>query len=306
MGVARHKHSCFDQGEFYKDAAAGTLPAYSFLSPPGEACDHPCHDIAKGERLLKDLYEALRAGPGWKNTMFMVAYDDGGGFYDHVTPPSEGVPDPDQGCQVPAGCSGHPDFDFKRLGIRVTSYVISPWIPKNLAIQRPTGPDPTSQFDLTSNIATAKNLFGLKSFLTKRDAWAGSLTELLTLDKARDDCPLHFPDAPPPAGPWTAPGTTNTDTDLRRLAALAEDAREPQHCSAQRQVCEGSASVTERQKRLIRKLANHFPGSAPDMEDITYAEAEEWIEEHSGKWMELPTPPPLRSDEFMQATASAR
>eukprot|EP01043_Picozoa_sp_COSAG02_P030790 COSAG02_NODE_1982_length_10196_cov_6.214816_13_plen_171_part_00 len=61
MGVARHKHSCFDQGEFYKDAAAGTLPAYSFLSPPGEACDHPCHDIAKGERLLKDLYEGRRS-----------------------------------------------------------------------------------------------------------------------------------------------------------------------------------------------------------------------------------------------------
>eukprot|EP01046_Picozoa_sp_COSAG06_P082649 COSAG06_NODE_29651_length_552_cov_1.220751_2_plen_46_part_01 len=46
------------------------------------------------------MYEALRAGPGWENTMFFVAYDDGGGFYDHVTPPSEGVPDPDQGCQV--------------------------------------------------------------------------------------------------------------------------------------------------------------------------------------------------------------
>ena len=60
QGVARHKHACFDQGEFYKDAAAGTLPAFSFVSPPGEACDHPCHDIAKGERLLKDMYEALR------------------------------------------------------------------------------------------------------------------------------------------------------------------------------------------------------------------------------------------------------
>lgn len=57
LGVARHKHSCFNQGQFYKDAAAGTLPAYSFVSPPGEACDHPCHDIAKGERLLKDMYE---------------------------------------------------------------------------------------------------------------------------------------------------------------------------------------------------------------------------------------------------------
>ena len=55
QGVARHKHACFDQGEFYKDAAAGTLPAFSFVSPPGEACDHPCHDIAKGERLLKDM-----------------------------------------------------------------------------------------------------------------------------------------------------------------------------------------------------------------------------------------------------------
>lgn len=84
-GVARHKEACFDQGEFYKDAAAGTLPAFSFVSPPGEACDHPCHDIAKGERLLKDMYEALRAGPGWEDTMFFVAYDDGGGFYDHVS-----------------------------------------------------------------------------------------------------------------------------------------------------------------------------------------------------------------------------
>jgi hypothetical protein len=200
--------------------------------------------------------------------------DDGGGFYDHVTPPSEGVPNPDSasGCQVPANCSGHPNFDFKRLGIRVTSYVISPWIPKNLAIQRPTGPQETSQWDLTSNVATAKNLFGLKTFLTKRDAWSGSMTELLTLDEPRDDCPLHFPEGPPVSGPWTAPGTTNSASDLRRLAARFEDSPEAQHCSAERRVCEGSASVTERQKRLIRKLANQFPGSAPDMEDITYAE----------------------------------
>jgi phospholipase C len=48
------------------------------------AGDHPCHDIAKGERFLKDIYEALRAGPKWESTMFFIAYDDGGGFYDHV------------------------------------------------------------------------------------------------------------------------------------------------------------------------------------------------------------------------------
>jgi hypothetical protein len=85
---------------------------------------------------------------------------------------------------------------------------------------------------------------------------------------------MHFPEGPPVAGPWTAPGTTNSESELRRLAQASEEDEldQEQHCSAQRQVCEGTAAVTERQKRLIRKLAHTFPGSAPDMEDITYAE----------------------------------
>jgi hypothetical protein len=40
---------------------------------------HPCQDLAKGERLLKDVYEALRASPKWNNTMLLVSYDDIGG-----------------------------------------------------------------------------------------------------------------------------------------------------------------------------------------------------------------------------------
>ena len=77
-GVQRHKTQCRNQTAFYDDAAAGTLPAFSFLLPPGEASDHPCADVAKGERHLKDIYEALRAGPNWAHTMLFVAYDDGG------------------------------------------------------------------------------------------------------------------------------------------------------------------------------------------------------------------------------------
>ena len=50
-------------------AAAGTLPEFSWLNAKEEACDHPCHDIAKGERAVKDIYEALRAGPKWQNTL---------------------------------------------------------------------------------------------------------------------------------------------------------------------------------------------------------------------------------------------
>jgi phospholipase C len=62
-GVARHKHSCFSQGEFYKDAAAGTLPAYSFVSPPGEACDHPVRtrDSVHASQLLSSACRLLPA-----------------------------------------------------------------------------------------------------------------------------------------------------------------------------------------------------------------------------------------------------
>ena len=46
------------------------------LIPPSSSTDHPCHDVSKGERLLKDIYEAVRAGPGWSKTLLLVAYDD--------------------------------------------------------------------------------------------------------------------------------------------------------------------------------------------------------------------------------------
>ena len=50
--------------------------------------------------MLKDVYEALRAGPGWGRTLLLVMYDDAGGWYDHVVPPSEGVPND----EAPCGC----------------------------------------------------------------------------------------------------------------------------------------------------------------------------------------------------------
>ena len=72
-GVGRHKDRFFSQELFYHQAASGTLPRLVWLHPPIQACDHPCHDIAKGERFLKDIYEALRAGPNWHRTVFFVS-----------------------------------------------------------------------------------------------------------------------------------------------------------------------------------------------------------------------------------------
>lgn len=70
-GVARHADHFFSHDLFYKQAAEGTLPAFSWISPPHEAADHPCMDLAKGERLLKDIYEALRAGKVRRSTRLL-------------------------------------------------------------------------------------------------------------------------------------------------------------------------------------------------------------------------------------------
>ena len=44
------------------------------VMPNASYNDHPCHDIALGERLVKDIYEALRAGPGWQKTLFLTVF----------------------------------------------------------------------------------------------------------------------------------------------------------------------------------------------------------------------------------------
>lgn len=93
---------------------------------------------------------------------------------DHIVPPYEGVAADDSPCHVPYNCTAQP-FDFRRLGIRVSAMLLSPWVPKNMVIKEPTGPMLSSQYDITSGIATAKRLFNLSTFLTKRDAWVGVL-----------------------------------------------------------------------------------------------------------------------------------
>ena len=153
--------------------------------------------------------------------------DDGGGYYDHIVPPFEGVPADESPCHV-AGqrntTSCGPPFDFRRLGLRAGAMLISPWIEKGSVFQEPRGPTSTSQFELTSVPATIKRLFGLSNFLTKRDAWAGSFDELLAAEP-RNDTLVHLPQSPAPRSPWIPAPPTPFDR-------LAEDSIEARHCSA--------------------------------------------------------------------------
>jgi phospholipase C len=117
--------------QFFKDAAAGHLPAFSFLDPDYDTTseENP-QDIQVGEELVAKVTKALMHGPGWKHTAFFLTYDEHGGYYDHVPPPRAIKPDniapipvPGQAPLVPGG--------FDRYGFRVPTVVVSPWARAN-------------------------------------------------------------------------------------------------------------------------------------------------------------------------------
>lgn len=179
--------------DFLDACDSNKLPAYSFIEPRYNADDsnnlaandqHPDHDVAEGETLIQDVYNAVSKKPEvWNSTLLLVVYDEHGGLYDHVPPP-DGVPNPDN------INSQNPPFDFTRLGVRVPAIVISPWIDP-LTIDH-------TQYEHSSIAATARKLFlgdsWQQKFLNKRDQAANTFDGLLTRNTARVDTPdFHKP-----------------------------------------------------------------------------------------------------------------
>jgi phospholipase C len=106
---------------FFNDAAAGTLPSVSFITPwfggPFRTDDHPHGDIVLGQRFIEALYTAFVRSPQWQRGMFVLVYDEWGGFFDHAKPPV--VPD--------ARESSNDLNNFGQTGFRVPSMVASPY-----------------------------------------------------------------------------------------------------------------------------------------------------------------------------------
>jgi phospholipase C len=167
--------------DFQQDAAAGTLPGFAFLEPSWSATgnsQHPNYDVALGEQLIHDVYTALRNGPGWDSTLFILTYDEHGGLYDHVAPPA--------GATAPDNSAGEYGFDFTRFGPRVPTVLVSPLIPAGTVYRVADGQTP---FDHTSVLKTIEKRWGLAA-LTARDAAAVDGGGVLTLAAPRTDDPL--------------------------------------------------------------------------------------------------------------------
>ncbi len=190
--TANAPDTCFGRfTDFQADAAGGTLAQYSFLEPSwGSAgnSQHPNYDVALGEVFLQQVYQALRSGPGWNQTLLIITYDEHGGLYDHVPPPSGATP--------PDSSIGEFGFDFTRFGVRVPAVLVSPLIPAGTIFRVPEGATP---IDHTSVLKTVELRFGLPS-LTARDAAAPDLGGVLTLTTPRTDDPLAAVVAPASTG----------------------------------------------------------------------------------------------------------
>ncbi|MDQ6803510.1 MAG: hypothetical protein M3065_00790 [Actinomycetota bacterium] len=196
MDVGTTQTHFHDMDEFEQDLADGSIANYVFIEPDygddvtgntykcGNS-QHPLDDITHGERLIKRVYEAIRNSPLWEQSMLIVGYDEGGGFYDSVKPGSTVAP----GDSITDSSNNHHDFDFQQLGVRVPAVICSPWIPRNLIDHR--------VYEHASVPSTVESLWSLPH-MTDRDAHALSLESLLSLPSPRTDAPTTLPDAAEP------------------------------------------------------------------------------------------------------------
>ena len=180
--------------EFEKDAAAGTLPDFALIEPNmlgGHGDYHPAlgrslsgqvdieldspSSTLSGEAFLERVFNAYRSatsetGTNIWNTVLLISWDEPGGTFDHVDPPTVAPPDP----AAPAGELG---FTFERSGYRVPAVIVSPWVE--------SGSVYNEEYRHTSLLATLRKTWGLGDAFSQRDASARTFDHVLSLTTPR-------------------------------------------------------------------------------------------------------------------------
>ncbi|HEU4372556.1 MAG TPA: phospholipase C, phosphocholine-specific, partial [Telluria sp.] len=162
------------------DARDGTLPAVSWIVPPEKFCEHPdTNPPGYGESLTARILDALTANPAvWASTVFIICYDEEGGFFDHVPPPVPPASRSDgySGVSTDGEVSGGEPVG---LGARVPLLVVSPWTRGGWVC--------SEVFDHTSILRFLERRFGVAE--PNISAWRRSVCGDLTsmFDFARPD-----------------------------------------------------------------------------------------------------------------------
>ena len=163
LGQAQAAHVLpFDQ--FFTDAAAGRLPSVTFVEGSdlkgGVSPDEdPPADLEVGQAMVAGIVAAVTGSPQWPHAALFLSYDEQGGFYDHVVPPTACVPDATPPAIEPGGFAAQ----FDQLGLRVPLIVVSPYARRGYVSHQVT--------DHTSLLRFVEARFGLPA-LSHRDASA--------------------------------------------------------------------------------------------------------------------------------------
>ena len=217
QNVARHR----TMTEFFRDVASAKpsdpdpakgdrvgLPPFSFIEPaycqPGASDAHPPHDIVAADALVASVYNAIRANEDlWKETLLVIAFDEHGGFYDHIIPPATVAPDFHQ-----------EEYSFDQLGIRVPVILVSPWIAKGVF---------SDVMDHTSLLKYLQGKWGLGP-LGRRTQNAATFNPVIT-DVFRDDTPPSVPKSMSPVSNQlpseSPPRFENLTSNQQALLALS-------------------------------------------------------------------------------------
>ncbi len=179
--------------QYMTDVKNGTLPQVAFIETGVETSEsggtssldeHPDSNIQNGAAYVASLINALMASKSWKDTVFMLTYDEGGSTFDHVPPQAAVVPDTIPPMLAPTDDPG----TYNTTGFRVPLLVISPFTKVGYVSH--------TVMDYTAILAFIEERFNL-GHLTARDAAQPSMDEFFDF--------TNIPNATPPSSVPTQP-----------------------------------------------------------------------------------------------------
>jgi phospholipase C len=241
-----HEHAAGPEKDF---------PSYVFIeptfNPPGANDDHPCHNVLDGEKLIAEVYNALRANEAlWSSTLLVVVYDEHGGYYDHVSPPAP-VPPPDHHQE---------EFTFDRLGLRVPALLISPYAAKSVV---------STQFDHTSILRYLVDKWGLRSLGARvGDPKTNSIGTAL-VSKAQTAAPTEL----------AMPSSILNPTSPLPLTALSS------HQSALFALSHSLESMTDADPNDVAARSRHVLTGPQSMIDVSMDRVEEFLSQQRDRFV---------------------
>ena len=167
--------------QFVSDAQSGKLPQVAMIEPGYETGldehpygdpNHPSDGVQDGSQYARSLIDGFTHSESWKDSIFILTFDEAGGFYDHVPPqqtvsPDGKAPSDLKPTDICFGMTGG-TCDFTYTGYRIPLIVISPFTKKNFVSHTPA--------DSTAILRLIETRFGLKN-LSARDAAQLDMTE---------------------------------------------------------------------------------------------------------------------------------